>query len=34
MPGRVSFAAGDWSAETIEDVAEDLAAIGPALGGG
>jgi hypothetical protein len=31
-PGRVSFAAGDWSAETLEDEADDLAAIGDALG--
>ena len=30
-PGRVSFAAGDWSAETLADEAEDLAAIGLAL---
>ena len=33
-PGRVSFAAGDWSAATLEDEAEDLAAIGQALGAG
>ena len=31
-PGRVSFAAGDWSAETIEDEPDDLAVIGKALG--
>ena len=31
-PGRVSFAAGDWSAVTLEEAAEDLAAIGQALG--
>jgi hypothetical protein len=31
-PGRVNFAAGDWSAATLEDEAEDLAAIGQALG--
>ena len=31
-PGRVSFAAGDWSAATLEEEAEDLAAIGQALG--
>ena len=24
-PGRVSFAAGDWSSETLEDLAEDFA---------
>jgi hypothetical protein len=30
-PGRVSFAAGEWSAETLEDAAEDFAAIGRAL---
>ncbi len=30
-PGRVSFAAGDWSSETLEDSAEDFAAIGRAL---
>src|SRR5271155_568338 len=30
-PGRVNFAAGDWSAETSEEEAEDLAAIGQAL---
>jgi hypothetical protein len=33
-PGRVSFAAGDWSAATLEDEAEDLAATGEALGAG
>src|SRR3984893_16797707 len=33
-PGRVSFAAGDWSAETLVDEADDLAAIGRALVGG
>ena len=33
-PGRVSFAAGDWSAATLEEEAEDLAAIGQALGAG
>ena len=33
-PGRVSFAAGDWSATTLEEAAEDLAAIGQALGAG
>jgi hypothetical protein len=32
--GRVSFAAGDWSAATLEEEAEDLAAIGQALGAG
>jgi hypothetical protein len=31
-PGRVRFAAGEWSAETLEDEAGDLAAIGEALG--
>jgi hypothetical protein len=31
-PGGVSFAAGDWSAETLEEEADDLAAIGRALG--
>ena len=30
-PGRVSFAAGEWSAETLEDEADDFAAIGRAL---
>jgi collagen type VII alpha len=30
-PGRVSFAAGGWSAETLADQAEDFAAIGQAL---
>ena len=30
-PGRVSFAAGEWSAETFEHEAEDFAAIGRAL---
>ncbi len=30
-PGRVSFAAGDWSAETLKDEAADFAAIGAAL---
>ena len=30
-PGRVSFAAGDWSAATFEDEAEDFAQIGRAL---
>src|SRR6202521_3038256 len=29
-PGRVSFAAGDWSAASLEEEAEDLAAIGRA----
>jgi hypothetical protein len=33
-PGRVSFAAGDWSAATLEEEAEDFAAIGQALGAG
>ena len=33
-PGRVSFAAGDWSAATLEEEAKDLAAIGQALGAG
>jgi hypothetical protein len=33
-PGRVSFAAGDWSAATLEEEAADLAAIGQALGAG
>ena len=33
-PGRVSFAAGDWSAATLEEEAEDLAAIGQTLGAG
>lgn len=32
-PGRVSFAAGEWSAETLDDDGGDLAAIGRALGG-
>src|SRR5207248_835134 len=31
-PGRVALAAGDWSAATVDDDAEDLAAIGRALG--
>jgi hypothetical protein len=31
-PGRVSFAAGDWSTESLEDVADDLASVGHALG--
>ena len=31
-PGRVSFAAGEWSAETLDRDAEDLASIGRALG--
>lgn len=30
-PGRVSFAAGEWSAETLEEEADDFAAIGKAL---
>ena len=30
-PGRVNFAAGDWSIATLEDEAEDFAAIGRAL---
>jgi Domain of unknown function (DUF4347) len=30
-PGRVNFAAGDWSAATLDDEADDLAAIGRAL---
>jgi Domain of unknown function (DUF4347) len=30
-PGRVSFAAGDWSADTVDQEADDLAAIGRAL---
>ena len=30
-PGRVNFAVGDWSSETLEDLAEDFAAIGRAL---
>jgi hypothetical protein len=33
-PGHVNFTAGDWSAATLEEEAEDLAAIGQALGGG
>jgi hypothetical protein len=32
-PGRVDFAAGGWSAITLDDEAEDLAAIGRALAG-
>ncbi|QKC78798.1 DUF4347 domain-containing protein [Mesorhizobium erdmanii] len=32
-PGRVSFAAGEWSARTLDDDAVDLAAIGQALDG-
>ncbi|ODA95214.1 hypothetical protein BFX40_21645 [Mesorhizobium sp. SEMIA 3007] len=32
-PGRVSFAAGEWSAETLYDDGDDLAVIGRALGG-
>ncbi|ESY78257.1 hypothetical protein X740_21750 [Mesorhizobium sp. LNHC221B00] len=32
-PGRVSFAAGEWSLETLEDDQVDLATIGHALGG-
>lgn len=31
-PGRVSFAAGEWTCETLVDQADDLAAIGRALG--
>src|SRR5262245_53048377 len=31
-PGRVSFAAGEWSAETLAAESDDLAAIGRALG--
>src|SRR5208283_416783 len=31
-PGRVRFAAGEWSRRTLEDDAEDFAAIGRALG--
>ena len=31
-PGLVRFAAGEWSTETLEDEADDLAAIGDALG--
>jgi hypothetical protein len=31
-PGRVCFAGGDWSAETLETEAEDFFAIGEALG--
>ncbi|TGU43653.1 DUF4347 domain-containing protein, partial [bacterium M00.F.Ca.ET.152.01.1.1] len=30
-PGRVSFAGGEWSARTLEDEADDLAAIGGVL---
>ena len=30
-PGRVNFAAGDWSADTLEEKAEDFAAIGRAI---
>ena len=33
-PGRVSFAAGEWSAQTLRDDELDLAAIGQALGAG
>ena len=33
-PGRVSFAAGEWSADTLADHAADFAAIGRALGEG
>lgn len=33
-PGRVGFAVGDWSSATLEEEAEDLAAIGQALGAG
>ena len=33
-PGRVNFSAGDWSAATLEEEAEHLAAIGQALGAG
>lgn len=32
-PGRVNFAAGEWSAETLDDDELDLAVIGQALGG-
>ncbi|QPC91648.1 DUF4347 domain-containing protein [Mesorhizobium sp. INR15] len=32
-PGRVSFAAGEWSAETLKSEAKDLRSIGRALGG-
>ncbi|MBZ9674074.1 DUF4347 domain-containing protein [Mesorhizobium sp. ES1-3] len=32
-PGRVCFSAGEWSARTLDDDADDLAAIGQALGG-
>jgi hypothetical protein len=31
-PGRVSFGAGEWSAATLDEEADDLAAIGEALG--
>src|SRR5215469_10653292 len=31
-PGRVSFAAGDWSFDTLPEEADELAAIGEALG--
>jgi hypothetical protein len=31
-PGRVSFASGDWSLETLSAESEDFAAIGKALG--
>ncbi|UVK46587.1 DUF4347 domain-containing protein [Mesorhizobium sp. AR07] len=31
-PGRVSFAAGEWATETLQDDAADLAVIGQALG--
>src|SRR5258705_462114 len=31
-PGRVSFAAGDWTAGAFDDAAADFAAIGRALG--
>ena len=30
-PGKVSFAAGDWSAQTLEEGAADFVAIGRAL---
>ncbi|MGX7874090.1 DUF4347 domain-containing protein [Mesorhizobium sp. ORM6] len=32
-PGRVNFAAGEWSEETLQRDEDDLAAIGQALGG-
>src|SRR5262249_29315828 len=32
-PGRVNFASGEWSAETLKEAAHDFAAVGRALAG-